>query len=565
MQAAAGESAIRSFVSAIRADKFLVTPGRMVLPQVQHLVCTGQMSSCNGINSTNPYIVVSVPPPGQPYDENLPPLNFQIRQDEAIVLIGRTPPPLAYFSFRSFSVNRWIERESIRRKVFPALGDPNNMMTFNTLGKAAGDPYDRAFVVLIVSDKGTEARVRAALRAAGFPDGMINRDVISPNFTRMSSLPNGDPDAVKDDEYAGLMRFALWEYGYEEAGAEYLQNPPIAVLRLTPNPRTAKDDYSPLPVEKLRPRGTGQTELDLTWEVEALRDAIIASYPSMKADDLRPTTWLEESFVAQQKDLDVLGESRDTVYLRSEGTFPLGEGEFLMVYGVNHESTRKATYANFAVYNTCDACPNGGVNNRDFAGSALELFRGAASPPPHVENLYAWKVARDCGGDPRCTQLNNKDCPYEIEPGSQFFVGFRAYVEPATKVGPAFTEVLYDRVLRFTPTAPSISGVTVTMNGKVVDPDKLTAGTPVDVTFSLTPSTDSATVSWTASLKEEDGCARLSRSSGTWPDPASTSATVTFRLTPYPAPAMSRLTLFLNATDGKGRRSKISATSLKFN
>jgi hypothetical protein len=28
-------------------------------------------------------------------------------------------------------------------------------------------------------------------------------------------------------------------------------------------------------------------------------------------------------------------------------------------------------------------------------------------------------------------------------------VGFRAYVEPQTKVGPSYTEIVYDRVIKF--------------------------------------------------------------------------------------------------------------------
>jgi len=29
------------------------------------------------------------------------------------------------------------------------------------------------------------------------------------------------------------------------------------------------------------------------------------------------------------------------------------------------------------------------------------------------------------------------------------FIGFRAYMEPATRVGPNYTEILYDRVIKF--------------------------------------------------------------------------------------------------------------------
>mmetsp|Transcript_2701 Transcript_2701/g.5790 ORF Transcript_2701/g.5790 Transcript_2701/m.5790 type:complete len:120 (-) Transcript_2701:27-386(-) len=34
---------------------------------------------------------------------------------------------------------------------------------------------------------------------------------------------------------------------------------------------------------------------------------------------------------------------------------------------------------------------------------------------------------------------------------SNVFVGFRAYVNPATGVGPSWNEIIYDRVIKFTP------------------------------------------------------------------------------------------------------------------
>lgn len=534
----------------------------MYKPDVLQLACEGIAPSCNGNNNTNPYLLALVPPAGTVLDPARPPLNFQLRQDEAIVLVGRTPPPVAYFSFRSFVLNRFFDREGIRRKVFASLGDPHNMLTLHTAGKAKGDPYDRAFVLLVVSDKETEKRVRRALRVAGYPDTIVNEDVISPNLAKMSSTVSGDADPLKDDDFVLLQRFALWEYGYEEAGQEYLADPPVTVLRLTPSPRTEKADYSPLPVERIRPRGTGRTELDLLPEVAALRDAIIATYPGMKVEDIRPATWLEESFVGIQEDHDVLGESRDTVYLRNEGSFPLADDEFVIVYGANHEKTGKATYASFSVYDECRACPYEGENSRRVAGSALDYFAPPATPPAHVDSLYAWKLARDCGAETRCTEIPAGSCrtePPGIDAPGRMFVGFRAYVEPSTKIGPAFTEVIYDRVLRFTPAAPEISGVTATEVGKTESATTFPAGTAVEITFRATASGDT-NLTWTATLKSDDGCGELTPSTGT----VAGGGDVVTRLT-VPPSQKTLLTLFLNASDAKGRRAKTVGFQLRFN
>ena len=562
----ASTTRLGSFLSALRADRFQVTRGAMYKPDILQLACDGIAPSCNGNNNTNPYLLALVPPAGTVLDPTNPSLNFTIRQDEAVVLIGRTPPPVAYFSFRTFALNRFFAREGIRRKVFASLGDPHNMLTLETAGQAKGDPYDKAFVLLVAADKGTQTRVRRALKLAGYPDAIVNEDVISPNLAKMSSTVNGDSDSLKDDDFVLLQRFALWEYGYEEAGQAYLDDPPVTVLRLTPSPRTEKKDYRPLPVERIRPRGTGLTELDLLPEVDALGDAIVAKYPGMRAEDVRPATWLEESFVAIQEDRDVLGESRDTVYLRNEGTFTLADDEFVVVYGVNHEKTGKATYSSFSVYDECRACPYEGENSRRVAGSALDYFSPPSKPPAHVDSLYAWTLARNCGTDARCTEIPEGSCgtePPGIAPDGRMFVGFRAYVEPATRIGPAFTEVVYDRVLRFTPAAPEISGVTVNGIGQTRAPTTLPAGTTVEIRFRVS-GISGTKVTWTAAVKADDGCGELQPSSTTVDDVGATGSVDATTTLKVGEGQKTLLTLFLNAIDGKGRRARTVGLQLRF-
>lgn len=551
-------SRLSRFVAAVKADRFDVTEGSMYLPDFRELACYGISPSCNGNNATNPYLLVSVPTPGRGTVPGFPPLDFQMRQDEAIVLIGRTPPPAAYFSFRSFVIGRWMEREGVHRKFLPSLGDTNNMLTFNTQGRSRGDSFGRDFVLMIVSDRGTEGRVRRALRGSGFPDAIVNRDVISPNIARMSSKENGDFDMERDDDFVAVMRVALFDRGHEAEGAAYLANPPITVLRLTPNPRTGRARYAPIPLDRLRPRGTGQTELDLTPDVEALKKAILARYPAMKAEDMRPTTWLEESFVAMQKDLDVLGESRDTVYLRNEGTFRLADDEFLVVYGVNHEATGKATYANFAIYDTCKTCPYAGESSRRFAGSAGDYLSGTRAPAS-VNLLYAWKVARHCGSDPHCTEVPTGECMEGIAPDAEMFAGFRAYVEPATAIGPAFVELYYDRVLKFTPEGPSLSDVTVSPREATDIYTGVPPGTPVTISFRPVSGSGSPTIAWRAVLKGDDGCAVVVPDAGTWDGEGDVTVSVV-----VPPTQRTVLTLFLDAQDDRGRRAPTRGLTLLY-
>jgi hypothetical protein len=527
---------VAALVEALQADRFSVRTSGMFRPPVVDLACAGLLSSCNGNNASNPYMVASVPPVGYEWRED-PPLGFMLRQDEAIVLVGRTPPPVSYFSYRSFIFSRFIENEGVHRTLFVSLGDPNNMLTIKTTGTSRGDPYDRAYVLVAAADKAIQERILSALHLTGYPDAIINLDVISPN------LASPGLDLVKNDEFVLVHRLALWKPGFEEAGQEYIAHPPVTVLRVTPEVPVDPAAYRPLPVERLRPRGTGRTEMDYTPEVEELRRSILAAYPGWKADEITPAVWLEESFDALQRDVDVLGESRDTVYLRTQGTFNLDDDDFLVIYGANHEATGKATYANFAIYDPCKACGIAGENSRHMAGSALD-YVGANNPKvPHVDALYAWKVARDCGSDPRCTTVPPGTCPSQSNAGAQFFIGFRAYVEPATKIGPAFTEVIFDRVIRFSRGAPVISEAEVTPELVTTD------GTPATISFHVS-SSDNEDVTWTATLLPDHGCATLEPATGVI---AGGNGDVQLTVTPPPG-QRTTMNVRLDAADASGHR-----------
>jgi hypothetical protein len=69
--------------------------------------------------------------------------------------------------------------------------------------------------------------------------------------------------------------------------------------------------------------------------------------------------------------------------------------------------------------------------------------------------MYAFKVSRNCGNEPNCLPLALGDCPrLTIDKDTVLGLLFRMYLEPATKVGAAMPEILYDRVIKFSPRAP---------------------------------------------------------------------------------------------------------------
>ena len=230
----------------------------------------------------------------------------------------------------------------------------------------------------------------------------------------------------------------------EKAGQEYLNTVTVGI-KVTPKSAVKLD---PFPAPELRVRGTGKTEIDLQPALEELRKAILAKYSGLAAKELKTYVWLSESYDAVQTETYVAGESRDTVYLRSD-TLTLGDDrdEFVIVYGVNHAATGKATYANCNFYG--EAAWNGvtGIYNPEYAGSAEQYLPGN----PLAKYLYVCKFARSCGSEKTCIAVPTGPKAHGVALDEPAFIGFRAYMEPATRVGPAYTELLYDRVIKFSP------------------------------------------------------------------------------------------------------------------
>jgi hypothetical protein len=71
---------------------------------------------------------------------------------------------------------------------------------------------------------------------------------------------------------------------------------------------------------------------------------------------------------------------------------------------------------------------------------------------------YALKISRHCEtGELFCLQLWVPDgCMHDgeeviLDETTPIGIGFRLYLEPGTSIGPAYSEIVYDQVIKFTP------------------------------------------------------------------------------------------------------------------
>jgi len=427
----------------------------------------------------NTYVVLRMPthegvadPPQAP-----PGLFWQLRQDEAIVIVGQTPPPAAYFSYQTFAnfIPPYPEG-TIPPRIGAAVGDAINIGTINTIGP---DRANQPIVYIITGHRETEWRVRQAALKAGYPAAIINVETISPVIAPLGIGAEGSWFYMAHRVAVPADGDELQTY-VQEASERY------EVFRVTPEKELVPD---PEPVPVLRVRGTGHTEMELYPALKRLRQAILEQYAGKPHKELGTKVWelvtrdgrellLEQPYVALQRGYQIIGGTRDANYLATYPNFMLREDkdEFVIVYGVNHQKTGKATYSSVSIYADKDrwfGVNNGTMLSPDFGDSARRYLPD--DPDPNVDMLYAIKVARHCDeGEKYCMQVNQPDfldingktytcllddleTPDIVESEQldfnkeEMFFLFRSYMEPETNVSPDDNELLYDQAIYFGP------------------------------------------------------------------------------------------------------------------
>jgi hypothetical protein len=402
----------------------------------------------NNVNA--PYLVSKVlPGPGEA-DVLMPNNNFHLGQNEALILVGQTPPPMAYFSYTVFMGSRrttrfpynFPELAPVEKRVFSLVNDyvadSINNMTINT-GDPSQGPFNRPMLLFIVADQEVEARVRAAAEAAGYSPSTFNTIVLPPALLHLGV-------DEKADTFFLVQRTAVPDQ--QAALDEYLAHPQT-MLRVTLKDKDWQP--KPIPVPKVAVRGTGQTELDLLPAVDALGEAIKTRYPHAVATEQKLDWFYWEGFTGLQEEVNEMAPSSDAAGPRTDKQFflPNTPGSFAMVYGVNHHATGKTSYSSFSLYEDTLWLGLDSVFDWQYAGTATDYL---PANTPDIDKLYAWKIAWDCGDDAHCMTIKQPDCArLTLTDESPYKIIFRLYLEPATKTGPEIREVLFDRVMVFTP------------------------------------------------------------------------------------------------------------------
>ena len=99
---------------------------------------------------------------------------FELDSRAAILNIACTPPPVAYFSWRSYLLTD-------PALVFASLGDSLNHLVINTTGGSGSEVFRRTTALVTTGDAASYAAVSTALAAAGLGNA-TNLDAIAPSL-----------------------------------------------------------------------------------------------------------------------------------------------------------------------------------------------------------------------------------------------------------------------------------------------------------------------------------------------------------------------------------------------
>jgi hypothetical protein len=300
--------------------------------------------------------------------------SFLMGPRDAVFWYGCTPPPVRYFSIRSYLAYRFPGEGRNISGFMPGaeLGDPTNQAVIQTTG-GPHDPFSKTTLFVSTGDILAFHRVREAFREAGHPESATNLDTLPSELVHFRN--ERLPWAVdRSDTIA--WQFRVNEFVNQAESAAYLDKSwPVFLLRAKPNEEEGGSmPFMPLTTPPLKARGTGESE---EWLRPALDELVAAVETRMAAErglvlaHTFPLTPLIPDAARCISDLSYCPVSmpipaynltacnptcdwftRDSLYSTPSAEsdfldFLLPQNRVLVVVGVNHALLGKASFTNF--------------------------------------------------------------------------------------------------------------------------------------------------------------------------------------------------------------------------
>jgi hypothetical protein len=455
------------------------------------------LKSCLGNNPAAPYVLPIVPawpdewvdpgtagmvgPTAEGYNAS-----YRFDPREAIVILGKLPPPAAYFGLQSYLLSRpgeWKEdsvqyqfvkakvpalldtfftklpKNDERLELFADLSDPiNNVVIENR----SGDVWDQVRTFVITPDQNMDQTVRQALARLRIPDEDVFTEPI-PSMLGGTNMAIGLDEG--SDDFLTVLRYAMPKDGGGNGTRSnaWRENLPLVVLRIRdPRPSPAPQPYPPVQFEARS--GATPPEISLKPDLITLAKAVCSrwgqpcDFDGQEFDQrVPPLLNMRASPLALtgpecvKVGMNCLAPTEDAAYFMS-ARLPLPDNRVYAVVGALGIKTGNATYVGLGLNSSVTQLGFDNIDGKKLAGTANRY------DVPNHDRFFIQYFARDCKGKQlkaltagsHCYSIGDKlpvcDDPTDLK-CAMLVLSVRDYMLPGSQRGPAAELTLAPRVI----------------------------------------------------------------------------------------------------------------------
>lgn len=372
-----------------------------------------------------------------------------MQESDALVMILETPPPMRYFGITPYIYSRYYTAplEHPRRpgfvQVFESLTDSINLATIKT--QSPYDSFSQLSVVVMTASQDTYQTIYKNLVKLGFPGDAINKIALP-----LKQVPLRMDDSPYADSFNMLIRMA---YPDNQAQMDdYTNRTPVRILKLTAIGTSPQEHLLPVAASRIPGDGSKEPEALSAGRDQLMRQLLAQYGKDYLIKENKIVLYQTKNYICVEQGIMCNVDSSDALYTRDVNIYtPSSLQDKILIIGVNHVATGKATYMSHSVVNDLYHAGITAVSDEWLNGSALAMagISDRFDPQyPVYSRLYAFTIGYDCSGEAVCLQIPQPtdDNPIGAALGTPIDVTSRAYLDPATLTRPSSDEVIFHRV-----------------------------------------------------------------------------------------------------------------------
>jgi len=425
------------------------------------------IGTCAGNNPVAPYAIPVVPTWG---DEYVDPAttnlfgptaarysaSWRFDPREAVLVIGRLPPPARYFSYETYQFThvgqidttsppyQFLSQFPATLPTFFGLSQSGRVLSLASISdsinnvvidRQSGASFGEDRVIISTPDQGMDAALRASLARAGVPAPHVFTEPIPSTTTTLGV-------GAAADDFFTLIRYSM--PANSEQGNTWREQLPLVLLRV--RSRDSVRPAKPYPPFVLAGTRTSEDETGLAADLDALKENVRAAWglppgasPPQLSDRMLDTQRSVPINLSGprciENTMNCLADNWDTSYMATFNLPLESQGGRILyaIVGTLGTRTGNATYSALSVNYARVLKGLLNVSDPDLERSQASFPQGP-TPFKNGEKLFLWYVGRSCervtGGN--CTAIPESSVPLN-EPIKMIL---RNYVHPGTPRGP---------------------------------------------------------------------------------------------------------------------------------